>query len=443
MKAETLWKEALSEIADNINQVGFNVYIKDITPVFIENNTITLAVSMNINKNMIEKRYVDVITSALSHAAGYPMSFNIVVSQEPETLIKKEEPEKASTDVFKTLNPKFTFDTFVIGESNEYAHAASLRTAKEPGKINPLFLYGNSGLGKTHLMCSIGNYILKDHPDYNIIYVTTEKFVSDFVSATRDSSDKENKIAEFKKIYRNADVLLIDDIQFLAHKEETQIEFFNTFEALYEKNKQIVITSDRRPQELITLESRLRSRFSSGYIVDITIPKYETRLAILEKKSELMGYNISPEILSYIAQNIKSNVRELEGALIKIFTDSEIKNCPIDLEFTKTALSSIIPDDGIIKITPTKIIDKVCIYYNIKKEDILSDSKKKQIAIARQVAMYLCKELTTLNFVEMSSYFNRDRTTTMYNISKIEVLKDTDPHINKDINYIKQDLQSL
>ncbi len=442
MNAVSLWNSALTEIEKSINQVGFNVYIRDIVPVLIEGNVLTLAVKMNINKNMIEKRYTDVLTSSITHAAGYPMNFKIIVSENPSS-IKPKAPAPVKNEGFKTINSKFTFDTFVIGSSNEYAHAASLRTAREPGKINPLFLYGNSGLGKTHLMCAIGNYILSEHPDYNIIYVTTEKFVTDFVTATRDNSDKENKIAEFKKTYRNADVLLIDDIQFLAHKEETQIEFFNTFEALSEKNKQIVITSDRPPKELITLESRLTTRFSAGYIVDITVPKYETRLAILEKKASIMGYRISPEVLSYIAQNIKSNVRELEGALIKVFTDSEIKNCEIDIEFTKSALSSIIPADGIIKITPAKIIDKVCIYYNIKKEDILSDNKKKNIATARQVAMYICRELTTLNFVEMTSYFNRDRTTIMHNVDKISNEKETDPQIAKDINYIKQDLSSL
>ena len=405
----------------------------------------TLAVSMNINKNMIEKRYTDLITTALMHSAGFPMDINIIVTSNPDELKKSvsfnETHIEEKSDIesgFKSINQKYTFDTFVIGSSNEYAHAASLNTAKNPGKVNPLFLYGNSGLGKTHLMCAIGNYILKNNKNCNIIYVSSEKFTNDFITSVR-----ENKSSEFRKIYRNADVLLIDDIQFLAHKEQTQEEFFYTFEDLSSKNKQIVITSDRKPQELITLEPRLTTRFSQGYIVDITIPSYETRVAILQKKAQIMGYNIPEDVISYIAERIKSNIRELEGALIKIFTHSELKNCKIDLEYTKEALASIIPDDGIVKITPEKIIEKVCVYYNVKRDDIMSDTKKKNIAIPRQIAMYLCKELTTLNFVEMTSYFNRDRTTIMHNVEKIATLTKTNQQLITDINYIKQDIESV
>lgn len=441
MNADTIWQNALNEIQRNINQVGYNVYIKDITPISIENNTLNLVVSMNINKNMIEKRYTELIETAVTRAAGYSLKVEISVNSNPESLrASLSEPEEDETEEsgFKSINQKYTFDTFVIGASNEYAHAASLRTANNPGKINPLFLYGNSGLGKTHLMCAIGNHILKQNKNCNIIYVSSEKFTNDFIQSL-----KENKPDEFRNIYRNADVLLIDDIQFLAHKEQTQEEFFHTFEELSSKNKQIVLTSDRKPQELVTLELRLRSRFTQGYIVDITIPSYETRVAILQKKAEIMGYNIDQEILSYIAERIKSNVRELEGALIRVFTHSEMKNCPIDIEFTKKALESIIPGEDSLKITPDKIIEKVCMYYSIKKDELMSDTKKKTIAIPRQIAMYLCKELTTLNYVEMTNYFNRDRTTIMHNVDKISNLTENNQKIKADVNYIRQDLQSV
>lgn len=445
MDADAIWEKALTEIKSNINQVGYNVYIKDIVPISLIGDTFTLAVSMNINKNMIEKRYMDILIPSLTHAAEYPLTINIIVSQDAykikESISSEAELNEENEEIetgFKSINQKYTFDTFVIGPSNEYAHAASLRTANNPGYVNPLFLYGNSGLGKTHLMCAIGNHILKEHKNFNIIYVSSEKFTNDFIDSL-----KENKTAEFRKIYRNADVLLIDDIQFLAHKEQTQEEFFHTFEELSGKNKQIVITSDRMPQELVTLEDRLRTRFSQGYIVDITTPNYETRVAILQKKAEIMNYSISPDILSYIAERIKSNIRELEGALIKVVTQSEIKNHVIDIDFAEKALSTILPSDGIIKITPEKIIEKVCIYYSIKKDEILSDTKKKNIAVPRQIAMYLCKELTNLNFVEMTSYFKRDRTTIMHNVEKISTVIESDKKIKTDINYIKQDIQSL
>ncbi len=438
MNADTIWQKALTEIQKNVTQVGYDVYIKNITPISIENNILNLVVSMSLNKSMIEKRYTKIIEDAATHAAGTTLKIDISVNTNPEALKEAlKEEEEPDDDNFKRLNNKYTFDNFVIGTSNELAHATALNVAQNPGKTNTMFLYGNSGLGKTHLMCAVGNYILKENEHSNIIYVSSEKFTNDFIQSLR-----ENKTAEFRKIYRNADVLLIDDIQFLAHKEQTQEEFFHTFEELSSKNKQIVITSDRTPQELVTLELRLRTRFAQGYLVDITTPSYETRIAILQKKALIMGHEIDLEILSFIAERIKSNVRELEGALIRLITHSELKNTPITLEFAKNSLKDIIPDAESIRLTPDKIIEKVCSYFSIKKDVMMADTKKKNIAIPRQIAMYLCKELTTINFVEMTSYFNRDRTTIMHNVDKISSLIETDQKIRSDINYIRQDLNN-
>lgn len=449
MDAVSLWESSLPYIKESIStSVGYNLYIKDASPVSFDGKTITIAVEMKISKNMIECRYKNILENALSKAAGYPVSFNIIVSEknniDESYIVKQQIPQ--NNEVKKTrkyVNPKYTFDTFVIGSSNEYATTAALKAAQNPGQINSLFFYGNSGLGKTHLMCAIGNYMLEKNPDMNVVYVTSEKFTNDFISCLREKNDDVNIMSAFRNLYRKADALLIDDIQFLAHKEQTQEEFFHTFNELYAANKQIVITSDRKPADLKTLEERLRTRFGQGLIVDISAPNYETRVAILQKKAQLMDVYISDEVIDYIANRIKSNVRELEGALIKVISDSQIKNCPITIEMADKAIKTILPDDGIIKITPDKIIEKVCIYYSISKEDIVGKTKTKNFTIPRQVAMYLCKTLTSFNFVELESYFNKDRTTIMYSVNKMEDQMLENETLRSDINYIKQDLNSL
>ena len=452
MDAVTLWEGALPYIKENIStSVGYNLYIKDAVPVSFDGKTITISVEMKISKNMIECRYKKILEAALTGYAGYPVSFYIIVSDNKreeitDNKIKREESVLSSSPYLKPrkyINPKYTFDTFVIGTSNEYATTAALKVSQNPGKTNPLFFYGNSGLGKTHLMCAIGNYMLEQNPDMNVVYVSSEKFMNDFISCLRDKNNNSNIMNAFRDMYRKADALLIDDIQFLAHGEQTQDEFFHTFNELYDANKQIVITSDRKPSDLKTFVERLRARFAQGLIVDISAPNYETRVAILQKKSQLMGVYISEEVIDYIANRIKSNVRELEGALTKVITDSQIRNCPITTELADNAIKTILPDDGIIKITPDKIIEKVCIYYNITKENLLGKTKTKNFTIPRQVAMYLCKTLTTYNFVELERYFEKDRTTIMYSVNKMEDNMLENDVLRSDINYIKQDLNSL
>lgn len=434
MEINQIWEDTLKIVENNVNSVSYNVYIKTMTPVLFENSIFIASATNDLSKNMINIRYKDIIESTLEAITNEKVSLKVITENEKEKNIPNhEELPLNSYDV----NPKYTFENFVIGSSNEYATAAALSATENPGHIySPLFLYGNSGLGKTHLMQAIGNQIKKNHPEYKIVYVTTERFTNEFIAAVR-----EGKMIEFRNNYRPADVLLIDDVQFMENKEATQEEFFHTFNDLYSMNKQIVLTSDRKPNDLITLEERLRTRFAQGLTIDITSPNYETRMAILQKKAEVHNIEISPEVLSYIADKIKSNIRELEGALLKIISYSQLSHKDIDLEFAKGILKSILPDDGIVKITPDKIMDKVAMFYKVSKEDLLGNVRTKSIAVPRQVAMYLCAKLTDMNPGMIGKTFNKDRTTVAHNVDKIEKDIETDDNLKSDINYILKDLE--
>ena len=288
-------------------------------------------------------------------------------------------------------------------------------------------------------MQAIGNRIIKTHPQLKVIYVSSEHFTNEFIDALKD-----RKTTEFKNKYRTVDVLLIDDVQFLENKEAIQEEFFHTFNDLYSMNKQIVLTSDRRPSELLTLEERLRTRFSQGLTIDITVPNYETRVAILKKKAEVHNIKIDEPVLSFIANRIKSNIRELEGALLKIISISELSHRTIDVELAEYVLKSILPEDGIVKITPDKIMDKVSLFYNITKDDLTGKIKTKNVALPRQIAMYLCNKLTDMNFGMIGKAIgNKDRTTVMHNVKKIETEISVNEALKADINYIIKDLESI
>ncbi len=431
---------------NNINStVGYKIHVKDaVTPVLFENSVFLIAVPMSINKNMIEFRYKKDIEAALERITGKKINLSVMVSEhtDAEKIIEQKNTPEISSEQFglDMVNPKYTFENFVIGSSNEYATAAAISATEQPGYIyNPLFLYGNSGLGKTHLMHAMGNRIKENHPDFNIIYVTSEFFTNEFIASL-----KEFTTAEFRKKYRAADVLLVDDVQFLETKEATQEEFFHTFNDLYSLNKQIVLTSDRKPSDLTVLEERLRTRFSQGLIIDITIPNYETRMAILQKKAEFQNTVISEEVLGYIADRIKSNIRELEGALLKIISMSEMSHREINIELAEEVLKSILPKDGIVKITPDKIMDKVSVYYKITKDDLKGKIKTKNISVPRQVAMYLCKKLTDMNYSMIGNVFGgKDRTTVLHNVNKIEKEMESNEALKSDIKYIIKDLESI
>ena len=434
MDINEIWDKVLENVKGTVNSiVGYNVHIKASTPVSFTNSVFTISVPISINKNMIEFRYKNYIEAALEKVTGVKYTLNVIVAGE------NEEPT-VEVPFCETVNPKYTFENFVIGSSNEYAAATAISTAEKPGYIyNPLFLYGNSGLGKTHLMQAIGNRIIKTHPEMKVIYVSSEQFTNEFIDALKDK-----KTTEFKRKYRGIDVLLIDDVQFFEKTESIQEEFFHTFNDLYSMNKQIVLTSDRKPGELVILEERLRTRFSQGLIIDITVPNYETRVAILKKKAEVQNITISEDVLAYLANRIKSNIRELEGALLKIISISEISHKEINIELAEYVLKSILPEDGIVKITPDKIMDKVSVFYNITKDDLTGKIKTKNVALPRQIAMYLCNKLTDMNFGMIGKAIgNKDRTTVMHNVKKIEAEITTNEALKSDINYIIKDLESI
>jgi len=440
MNVNEIWEHALSYIRQDINSlVGYNTYIRDAKPISYDNDVFKIAVSTAIIKNMIMLRYSKSIENSISRITAQLVRLEILISNEEEhenVQAVKNNPNTVN------LNPRYSFDNFVVGSSNAYATAVAKRVAFEPGlKDNPLFLYGKSGLGKTHLMQAIGNEISKNSPDLKVVYVTSERFTNDMINSLRD---RDSNMESFRKKYREVDVLLIDDVQFIEGKEGTQEEFFHTFNDLYQNNKQIVLTSDRKPKDLITLEERLRTRFEWGITIDISIPDYETRMAILKKKAESQNSYIPEDVLSYIAEKIDSNIRELEGALLKIISYAGISHKNIDIPLAEEALRSILPDEGIIKITPQKIIERVATFYNITVEDILGQSKMKNISFPRQVAMYLCKTMTNMNFVMIAKAIgNKDRTTVMHGVDKIMELSETNPAVKSEIEYIVKDLNSL
>ena len=439
MDTKDIWDKALVHIKASIDSsVGYRVYIQQITPVFCSDSVFTVSVSLAISKNMINLRYKSVIENAIEQVTGHKYTLNVILENEVEDFLSPPE-ERHSTPSSDTLNPKYTFDSFVVGESNRYAAASARIAAENPGMdYNPFFLYGNSGLGKTHLMHAIGNEIKKLYPEYKIIYVTSEQFMNEFVDSIVSKTSM-----EFKRKYRGVDVLLIDDVQFLENKEGLQEEVFHTFNDLYNRHKQIVLTSDRMPSELVKLEERLRTRFGQGLTFDISIPNFETRVAILKKKADEHKVAIPDTVLQFIADRIKTNLRELEGALNKVISVAEISKSEINLDLAHEVIDTLVPNGGVVKITPEKIIDKVAIYYNIDRHEIVGVKRAKKYIMPRQIAMYLCNTLANMNYSMIGDAFGgKDRTTAMHNVQKIENLRIEDPAIDDAIKYITKDIQS-
>ena len=447
MDFKKIWSDLQESIMQAVGtEVSYMVHIKPAQAISFKDSVFTISVPNSINKNMIDFRFKNKIEGILEAYTGQKITLQVILDGETEGFLNQEKNsnnENISSDEHEnasSFNEKFTFENFVIGTSNEYAAAAAISAAENPGRIyNPLFIYGNSGLGKTHLMCAIGNKIKKEHPDYKVIYIPTENFTNEFVKCIRDY-----KMEEFRKKYRTADVLLVDDVQFLQNREGFQEEFFHTFNDLYSLNKQIVLTSDRKPSELVTLEERLRTRFQQGFNIDVTVPNYETRLAILRKKAEINQYDTSSEVLEYIADRIKSNVRELEGVLLKVNSLAQLSHKKVDIELTKYTIESILPKDGIVKITPDKIMDKVSTFYTITKDELIGKSRVQSLVVPRQVAMYLCSKLTDMNAGMIGKTFgNKDRTTVLHSVEKIEKSLKTDNVLKTNIDYIIKDLQAL
>jgi chromosomal replication initiator protein DnaA len=433
-----IWEKTLNIIKGELTEVSFNTWIKSITPISIEDDSVKLSVPNDFTRGILDSRYKELIVNALKLITSkkYNVEFLILSEEALDSTEPRQRKESRSkimvNDEMSTmLNPKYTFDSFVIGNSNRFAHAASLAVAEAPAKAyNPLFIYGGVGLGKTHLMHAIGHYILQNNPKSKVVYVSSEKFTNELINSIKD-----DKNVDFRNKYRNIDVLLIDDIQFIAGKERTQEEFFHTFNALHESNKQIILSSDRPPKEIPTLEDRLRSRFEWGLIADIQAPDFETRMAILKKKADVENLNIPNEVMVYIATKIKSNIRELEGALIRIVAFSSLTNKETSVELAAEALKDIISSRQSKQVTIDLIQDVVANYFNLKVDDLKSSRRTRNVAFPRQIAMYLSRKLTDMSLPKIGEEFGgRDHTTVIHAYEKISTNLKVDESLQNAVN---------
>ncbi|HBH3085230.1 TPA: chromosomal replication initiator protein DnaA, partial [Clostridioides difficile] len=411
MDIVSLWDKTLQLIKGDLTSVSFNTFFKNIVPLKIHLNDLILLAPSDFNKDILENRYLHLIEDAISQLSLKKYNIKFVLSEKEVADLNSDSTDLNYRVLYPNLNPKYTFDTFVIGNSNRFAHAACVAVAESPAKAyNPLFLYGGVGLGKTHLMHAIGHHIVSQKKDSKVVYVSSEKFTNELINSIKDDKNE-----EFRNKYRNVDVLLIDDIQFIAGKERTQEEFFHTFNTLHEANKQIIISSDRPPKDIPTLEDRLRSRFEMGLITDIQAPDFETRIAILRKKAQLERIDVPNEVMSYIAKNIKSNIRELEGALTRVVAYSSLSNRVISFDLATEALKDIITTSKNEEINVLRIKEKVSSVFNLKMEDFNSKKRTRSIAYPRQIAMYLTRELTDLSLPKIGEEFGgRDHTTVIH-----------------------------
>ncbi|MGM0396145.1 MAG: chromosomal replication initiator protein DnaA [Bacillota bacterium] len=415
---DQIWEDVLNLIKVELTEVSFNTWLKSIEPISLTDNEIVLGAPNDFTKGILEGRYFNLIRNAINQITGKNYNIKFIIPGEEVQPSPPSSREVENEDILNKskLNPKYSFSTFVTGKSNEFAHAASVAVAEAPAQTyNPLFIYGGVGLGKTHLMHAIGNYILSQNPNTKVVYVSSEKFTNELINSIREYRNE-----EFRNKYRNVDVLLIDDIQFIAGKEGTQEEFFHTFNALHDANKQIIISSDRPPKAIPTLEDRLRSRFEWGLITDIQAPDLETRIAILRKKANLETMEIPDEVMHLIANKIQSNIRELEGALIRVVAYSSLTNKAITEELAEEALKDIVSSNKPVEITVDLIKDKVSKRFDIRMDEFNSKKRTRAIAYPRQIAMYLTRELTDLSLPKIGDEFGgRDHTTVMHACEKI------------------------
>ena len=433
------WKEILQRVRDEheLSEISFTTWIEPLTIHSVEDNLITILVpSEKMGLDYVSKKYTLPIKVAIAEITGVNYEIRFIL---PEEVKQEKAPAPVQKNLYvPNLNPKYTFDTFVVGSNNKFAHAASLAVAESPGEIyNPLFLYGGVGLGKTHLMHSIAHFILQKNPSSRILYVTSEEFTNEVIEAIRNSNN--TAMTKFREKYRNIDVLLIDDVQFIIGKESTQEEFFHTFNTLHGANKQIILSSDRPPKDMDILEDRIRSRFEWGLMADIGAPDYETRMAILRRKVESDDMSLSDDILNYIANNIKSNIRELEGALNKLLAYSNLEKTEITMEIAKKELQNIITPDKPREITPQLIIEVVSEHFQISLDQMISKNRSNEIARPRQIAMYLCKTMTDIPLDSIGSLLGgRDHSTIIHGIKKIADEYDSNEQTRNLIETIKK-----
>jgi len=442
MNAEQAWQSVLAQLQMEMPRASFDTWVRDTRPTAYENGIITVGVRNAYARDWLESRLSSTVSRLLIGILNSNVAVDFIVTQADEaetsadvesaaTSLEITSPEPKSRHV--TLNPRYTFDTYVVGSGNRLAHAACQAVAEKPARAyNPLFLYGGVGLGKTHLLHAIGNACYATGS--NVLYVSSEEFTNDMITAIRTHTTQ-----AFREKYRSADVLLVDDIQFIAGKESTQEEFFHTFNTLHGQDKQIIVSSDRPPKSLVTLEERLRSRFEWGLSADIQAPDFETRLAILRSKSERTGRHISDEILESIAKRVQSNIRELEGALNRIIAFADLSGSSLTPSLVEVALSDLLPSRG--DVEPARVVDLVARKFNLTVEKLLGRDRTKDVAFPRQIAMYLLREETNFSFPQIGEVLGgRDHSTVMYAIEKITDQIKHDDRLQRDIILLKQQI---
>ena len=437
------WDQILNTVKKEheISDISFDTWMRPLEVYALEGNTLyILAPFEQMALSYIQKKYYLPLKVAICEILEIEYDIQFILPEYAKSLNVKKPAKKVSSlnGSYSNLNPNYTFDTFVVGNNNRFAQSASLAVAESPGETyNPLYIYGGPGLGKTHLMHSIGHFILDQNPDSKVIYVTSEQFTNEVIESIRNGNA--SSMTKFRDKYRTVDVLMIDDIQFIIGKESTQEEFFHTFNALQTQGKQIILTSDKPPKDMETLEERIRSRFEWGLMADIGIPDYETRMAILRKKAENDNFEIDDEILNYIANNIKSNVRELEGALNKLLAYNNLCKQTITMEIAQKELQNIITPDKPREITPQLIIEVVTEHFSISMDQMISRSRSSDIARPRQIAMYLCKTMTDSSLDVIGSFLGgRDHSTIIHGIKKIGDEYDTNDTTRTLIDTIKK-----
>lgn len=434
---QELWRHALEIMRPQLTDLSYSSWFVNLDPVTIEGDSFVIVTPNELNKSTLNNLYIPLISRAVSSVAGRELKILLIDEAQRETFAPRAEAPVIDCPGFRH-NPKYTFDTFVVGESNMFAFTAAKAVATQPAKTyNPLFIYGGVGLGKTHLMHAIGHKILSDNPSLNVMYTTSETFTNELIQAIQDNKNNVQYRADFRNKYRNVDVLMMDDIQFIANKDTTQQEFFHTFNALKDSDKQIVITSDKHPREIPMLEERLRTRFEWGLLVDIQPPDFETRISILKRKAQVEGVDIDPNVFLFIADKAVTNIRELEGSLTRVITYANLMDKPVTLQLAERALKGVMPDMNKKRVTVDDIKRIVGDFYNVRPDEFDSQRRDAAIAEPRQIAMYLCRNILEMTYPEIGQSFgNRHHTTVIHACDKVA----KDVSTNSELSRIIDDL---